>query len=65
MAGVFIYNESDKEIKINFGFCVKDSNGSEVANKPFFLTTFRPKRGKGYEGFIKHSTIMESLEAGA
>ena len=36
MVGVFLHNQSSKEIKINFGVCVKDSNGSEVAkDKPF------------------------------
>ena len=31
MVGVYLHNQSKKEIKINCGYCVKDSNDSDVA----------------------------------
>mmetsp|Transcript_26677 Transcript_26677/g.49043 ORF Transcript_26677/g.49043 Transcript_26677/m.49043 type:complete len:404 (-) Transcript_26677:70-1281(-) len=66
MVGVSLVNLSAKDIRIDFGFCVKDSNGSEV-NRKLLLSrhAFRRKMASaGNSRFSKRSTMIQSLVDG-
>jgi len=72
MVGFNLYNLSDESIKISFGFCVRDSNGQEVAKKYSLVPKiFGPKppvnegTGYGFPNYSNRSILMNFLVEGA
>mmetsp|Transcript_15058 Transcript_15058/g.24505 ORF Transcript_15058/g.24505 Transcript_15058/m.24505 type:complete len:409 (+) Transcript_15058:101-1327(+) len=70
MVGVFLHNMSAKDIKIVYGFCVKDSDGKEVNHRLLRPHTFSRKGTPGNKDIggvvkvAKRSTMIDSLVDG-
>jgi hypothetical protein len=66
---IYLDNQSNESIDMNFGFSIKDGKGKQVATKqPSNPSTFGPVdgplSGKGWSNFAERTTIIDSLVDG-
>jgi hypothetical protein len=68
MTSLYLYNESDKAIDIQYGFSVNDGNGKQVAydrsSRPHSFSTLGINRGLGVD-FALRSDLLRYLVNGA